>query len=96
MTTSSRPGSSCRMALGLVAGAGVAIALGAVHQAVAAPAVPFLAHQAAYDLSLLKSRRNPSVDGASGRILYSFTGSECEGYTTEFRQVSEVDTEGGK
>jgi len=96
MTTSSRPGSSCRMALGLVAGAGVAIALGAVHQAVAAPAVPFLAHQAAYDLSLLKSRRNPSVDGASGRILYSFKGSECEGYTTEFRQVSEVDTEGGK
>jgi hypothetical protein len=84
------------MALGLVAGAGVAIALGAIHPAVAAPAVPFLAHQAAYDLSLLKSRRNPAVDGASGRILYSFTGSECEGYTTEFRQVSEVDTEGGK
>ena len=62
----------------------------------AAPAVPFLAHQAAYELSLLKSRRNPAVDGASGRILYSFTGSECEGYTTEFRQVSKVDTEGGK
>ncbi len=96
MTTLSRPVSSCRMAMGLVAGVGVVIALGAVHQAVAAPAVPFLAHQAAYDLSLLKSRRNPSVDGASGRILYSFTGSECEGYTTEFRQVSEVDTEGGK
>ena len=96
MMTSSRPVTSRRLALGLAAGAGIAIALGAIHQAVAAPAVPFLAHQAAYDLSLLKSRRNPAVDGASGRILYRFTGSECEGYTTEFRQVSEVDTEGGK
>ncbi len=96
MTTSLRPVSSRRLALSFVTGAGVAIALGAIHPAAAAPAVPFLAHQAAYDLSLLKSRRNPSVDGASGRILYSFTGSECEGYTTEFRQVSEVDSEGGK
>ena len=63
---------------------------------IAAPAVPFLAHQASYELSLLKSRANPAVDAASGRILYSFTGSLCEGYTTEFRQVSQVDTEGGK
>jgi hypothetical protein len=96
MITTPHPVTSRRVALGFVAGAGVAIALGAGQPAIAAPAVPFLAHQAAYDLSLLKSRRSPSVDGASGRILYSFTGSECEGYTTEFRQVSKVDTEGGK
>ena len=96
MTTSLRPVNSRNLALGLVSGLGAAFALSATHQAVAAPAVPFLAHQAAYELSLLKSRRNPAVDGASGRILYSFTGSECEGYTTEFRQVSQVDTEGGK
>ena len=94
MTMSFRPATLC--GLGLVAGVCVTIALGANQAAVAAPAVPFLAHQAAYELSLLKSRRNPAVDGASGRILYSFTGSECEGYTTEFRQVSQVDTEGGK
>ena len=96
MTTSLRPVKSHKLAVCLVAGAGVMLALGATHRAVAAPAVPFLAHQAAYDLSLVKSRRNPSVDGASGRILYSFSGSECEGYTTEFRQVSQVDTEGGR
>jgi envelope integrity protein B len=94
MTTSFSPVNL--RALGLVASVGATIALGANHPAAAAPAVPFLAHQAAYELSLLKSRRNPAVDGASGRILYSFTGSECEGYTTEFRQVSQVDTEGGK
>jgi hypothetical protein len=96
MTMSFRPVNLRGLALGVATGIGVALALGAEHQAMAAPAVPFLAHQAAYELSLLKSRRNPAVDGASGRILYSFTGSECEGYTTEFRQVSKVDTEGGK
>lgn len=96
MTTSLRPVNSRGLAFGFAAAAGIAAAVGGTPRAVAAPAVPFLAHQAAYELSLLKSRRNPAVDGASGRILYSFTGSECEGYTTEFRQVSQVDTEGGK
>ena len=96
MTTSFRPAKLRGLALGVVSGLGAVLAPGTDHQAMAAPAVPFLAHQAAYELSLLKSRRNPAVDGASGRILYSFTGSECDGYTTEFRQVSKVDTEGGK
>jgi EipB-like len=50
----------------------------------------FIAHQALYELSLLKSRAN-SISSARGRILYSFTGSACEGYTSEFRQVSEMD-----
>src|ERR1700751_5211682 len=49
----------------------------------------FLSHQALYELSLLKSRAN-SISSARGRILYSFTGSACEGYTSEFRQVSEM------
>lgn len=96
MTTSLRPVNSRGLAFSFAAAAAMAVAVGGAPQAVAAPTVPFLAHQAAYELSLLKSRRNPAVDGASGRILYSFTGSECEGYTTEFRQVSQVDTEGGK
>ena len=51
----------------------------------------FLSHQALYDLSLLKSRGSNSMSSARGRILYSFTGSTCEGYTSEFRQVSEMD-----
>ena len=51
----------------------------------------FLSHQALYELSLLKSRGSNSISSARGRILYSFTGSACEGYTSEFRQVSEMD-----
>jgi hypothetical protein len=50
----------------------------------------FLSHQALYELSLVKSRAN-SISSARGRILYSFSGSTCEGYTSEFRQVSEMD-----
>jgi len=55
----------------------------------------FLSHQALYELSLLKSRAN-SISSARGRILYSFTGSACEGYTSEFRQVSELNSGDGK
>jgi hypothetical protein len=57
-----------------------------------AAATPFMAHQALYDLKLLKSRGNASVNSASGRILYNFTGSSCEGYTSDFRQVSELNS----
>ena len=63
-----------------------------IGRAQAAPSVSFLAHQAVYDLSLKSSRGNASVNSARGRILYNFAGSACEGYTTEFRQVSQIDT----
>src|SRR5262252_4636849 len=56
----------------------------------------FLSHQALYELSLVKSRGTNSVNAARGRILYNFTGSACEGYTSEFRQVSELDSGEGK
>lgn len=62
----------------------------------AAASVSFLAHQAAYELSLLKTRRNESVDGVQGRILYSFSGTSCEGYTTDFRQVSQISGSEGR
>src|ERR1700727_1735974 len=56
----------------------------------------FLPHQALYELSLLKSRGSNSINSARGRILYNFSGSSCEGYTSEFRQVSELDSGEGK
>jgi hypothetical protein len=64
--------------------------------AVAAAGGPFLAHQALYELSLAKSRGTNSINSARGRILYNFSGSACEGYTSEFRQVSELDSGEGK
>ena len=62
----------------------------------AAAGVPFLPHQALYELSLVKSRGSSSINSARGRILYNFSGNACEGYTSEFRQVSELEVGEGK
>ncbi len=53
-------------------------------------------HRAVYDLKLLKSHGKRSVEAVRGRILYDFTGSACEGYALQFRQVSEIDSGEGK
>lgn len=86
------------LSLPRVTAASMALALASA--AVSAPSraappatgTPFLAHQALYDLKLVKSRGSASVNSAAGRILYNFTGSACEGYTSDFRQVSELNS----
>ena len=81
----------------LLATAAVAVASGfAGGRVQAAASGPFLAHQALYELKLVKSRGSNSINNARGRILYNFSGSACEGYTSEFRQVSELDSGEGK
>jgi hypothetical protein len=72
---------------------GSTLASGPVH---AAASRVFMSHQALYELSLVKSRGSNSINGARGRILYNCSGSACEGYTSEFRQVSELDSGEGK
>jgi len=81
----------------LLATAAVTVASGfAGGRVQAAASGPFLAHQALYELKLVKSRGSNSINNARGRILYNFSGSACEGYTSEFRQVSELDSGEGK
>jgi hypothetical protein len=53
--------------------------------------VEFVPHRAVYDLKLSSARGNRPVESVRGRILYDFTGSRCEGYALQFRQVSEID-----
>jgi envelope integrity protein B len=87
--------SRCRSAvLTLAVAAACPVTFGSA--AHAAAGVPFLAHQALYDLNLVKSRGSTSMDSARGRILYKFSGSTCEGYTSDFRQVSEMEGGEGK
>ena len=62
----------------------------------AAASGTFLSHQALYELSLVKSRGANAINAARGRILYNFSGSACEGYTSEFRQVSQLNSGEGK
>ena len=47
--------------------------------ALAGASGPFLAHQALYELKLVKARGTNAISGERGRILYNFSGSACEG-----------------
>jgi hypothetical protein len=74
----------------------LAVAAIAWGPAEATAGVAFLPHQALYELSLVKSRGSSPINSARGRILYNFSGNACDGYTSEFRQVSELDVGEGK
>jgi len=65
----------------------------------AAPAVgpgELAAHRAIYELKLSQAHSQSSTVSARGRILYDFSGSICEGYKLDFRQVSELDNGEGR
>jgi hypothetical protein len=58
--------------------------------------VVLVPHRAVYDLTLGRARDNAQVASVRGRILYDFDGNACDGYTLQFRQVSELDSGEGK
>ncbi len=58
--------------------------------------VDFVPHRAVYDLKLSSARGNRPIESVRGRILYDFSGSSCEGYALQFRQVSEIDAGEGR
>jgi hypothetical protein len=56
-------------------------------------AAPFLApHRAVYDLELDSASDRSGITDISGRMVYEFEGSACEGYTVNFRFVTQIDT----
>ncbi len=56
-------------------------------------AVPALqAHRAVYDLTLNKASDRSGITGITGRMVYEFNGSACEGYTVKFRFVTQIVT----
>jgi len=59
-------------------------------------AIPLASHRAVYDLKLSTTRGKRAMSAVRGRILYDFSGSACEGYALQFRQVSELDSGEGK
>ena len=74
---------------------GLAPASGAGAGAQESP-IALVPHRAVYDLSLGTTRGNTQIVGVRGRILYDFDGNACQGYSLQFRQVSELDTGEGK
>jgi len=82
------------LSLGLLVLASISIAQSEEQSATAS--VALVPHRAVYDLSLGTTRTNSQLASVRGRILYNFGGSACQGYSLEFRQVSELDSGEGK
>ena len=61
--------------------------------AVPAGAVTLLPHRAVYDLQLDEASDRSGITGISGRMVYEFDGSACDGYTVTFRFVTRIDTD---
>lgn len=65
-----------------------------VYSGTASAAARFLApHRAVYDLSLDKASDRSGITGITGRMVYEFNGSACEGYTVTFRFVTRINTD---
>lgn len=67
-----------------------------VSSAEAAPAGPvFAGHRAVYEMRLADRTDRSEIAAASGRLVYEFSGSACEGWASRFRMVTRLDpTEG--
>lgn len=50
-------------------------------------------HRAVYDLALDNASDRSGITGLSGRMVYEFAGSACDGYTVTFRFVTRIDTD---
>jgi EipB-like len=65
------------------------------------PVLPLASHRAAYDISLVDSSGSTPSSAqtpvaATGLIAYEFHGSTCEGYTSNFRQMTEMERSEGE
>jgi hypothetical protein len=72
-----------------------------VIQASPSGALPLASHRAAYDISLLETGQPLAASAqtpvsATGLIAYEFRGSRCEGYTSNFRQLTELERSEGE
>lgn len=60
--------------------------------ALAAGPSGLVAHRAIYDLELKDATDRSGIAGMFGRMVYEFEGSDCTGFTTNFRFVTQIDT----
>jgi len=79
----------------VVAASGTAACVwaGLASVAQAASTVTLVPHRAVYDLTLDRADEKSGISGLTGRMVYEFNGSACEGYTTNFRFVTRIDME---
>jgi hypothetical protein len=54
-----------------------------------------VAHRAIYEMTLDDARSASGITGIDGRMVFEFTGSECNGYSLNMRMVTQMtDTQG--
>jgi len=84
---------------GVLLACAVTVGLGAeTFAGTTAPAVghKLVPHRAVYDMKLGDTEEESGIAGLSGRMVYDFSGNACEGYSVNFRFVTEFqDTNGG-
>ncbi|MBB6487538.1 cell envelope integrity EipB family protein [Rhizobium lusitanum] len=74
----------------VVSGLGI-LSLGTTAAHAAGPS-GLIAHRAVYDLELKDASDRSGIAGMFGRMVYEFDGSDCTGFTTNFRFVTKIDT----
>jgi hypothetical protein len=76
----------------------IILAPSAVARAQDGPIAPvtLAAHRAIYELSLDQTRGDSQITAVRGRIVYDFDGNACDGYSLEFRQLSQLESGDGK
>lgn len=47
-------------------------------------------HRAVYEMTLDEARSASGITGIDGRMVFEFTGSECDGYTLNMRMVTQM------
>jgi hypothetical protein len=60
------------------------------------PPITLAPHRAIYELSLDQTRGDSQISAVRGRIVYDFDGNACDGYSLEFRQLSQLESGEGK
>jgi hypothetical protein len=80
---------------GTVAAAAVIAAIPIFATGAPVKAQPLAAHRAVYDIALDEATDRSGIVGMTGRIVYEFQGTKCDGYTTNFRFVSRIRSASG-
>jgi hypothetical protein len=78
------------MTVRIVAACGAALTLAVAAGPSRAEVAALLAHRAVYELSLKSAEGAHAPAAARGLIVYDLQGSACEGWTTTFRQVTDI------
>ena len=63
---------------------------GHAHALAAKEPAKLVAHRAIYEMTLDDARTASGITGIDGRMVFEFTGSECDGYSLNMRMVTQM------